>query len=320
MKKQLLIGAMLMGAFFTAQAQVSYSFEQLEGFEVGPLLIDEQTGEGQNGWLAFNPFAEIISTDATEGSNSLYIGTSNELQEDFGFAVSPEFTNVTGDITFSYDVKISEFAEGGSTFHIALESAAEEMVTSRILFLPDGTCVYVNEDEVGDPQYYYLGTVIDEDTFEPFVAEANTWYNIRIEHNFTEGNIEFYVDDVLLGASVVWAAASADIAIFGSDNGSSTVTIDNVEINGDTAGINENLAASLSVFPNPATDVIKVANAENILVNGIVVTDLNGRTVKTAKFNGVAEAQINVSDLASGIYMMTISSDKGTTTKKIVKN
>ncbi|MCW4470174.1 T9SS type A sorting domain-containing protein [Flavobacterium sp. MFBS3-15] len=97
------------------------------------------------------------------------------------------------------------------------------------------------------------------------------------------------------------------------------ITLDNVTVTG-TAGTNENLASQLSVFPNPATNVINVINNKNILVNGIQIVDLNGRTVKSAKFDGVTEAQVNISDLANGVYMMTVSSDKGTMTQKIVKN
>ncbi len=322
MKKQLLAGAFLLASFLTAQAQISYSFETSEGFEVGSLGVSETTNEGQNGWIAQNPFAEIISTDATDGSNSLFIGTSNIPQTTQFFAVSPQFTNVAGDITFSYDVKISEFSETASEFMIALESGADEMVTSRILFDIDGRWLYVNEDAEGELGYYYLGTISgteEEPVFTPFIAEANTWYNVEVIHNFTEGFIEFYVDGNLLGASVVWAAESADVAIFGSNNADSTITVDNVVINGsETAGVNENVLSNLSVFPNPSKDVVNVT--VDALVNAITVTDLNGRTVKTAKFDGVSEAQVNVSDLSAGIYMMTIASDKGTTTKKIVKN
>ena len=50
------------------------------------------------------------------------------------------------------------------------------------------------------------------------------------------------------------------------------------------------------------------------------MTDLNGRTIKTANFTNVIDAQINISDLAQGVYMMKIVSDKGTATKKIIKN
>ncbi|OYQ46129.1 hypothetical protein CHU92_01625 [Flavobacterium cyanobacteriorum] len=96
------------------------------------------------------------------------------------------------------------------------------------------------------------------------------------------------------------------------------IALDNIVVNA-TAGTNEALASKLSVFPNPATNVINIANAENILVNGVEIADLNGRIVKSVKFNNVAEAQINVSDLSAGMYLMTVSSDQGTMTKKIVK-
>lgn len=96
--------------------------------------------------------------------------------------------------------------------------------------------------------------------------------------------------------------------------------IDDVVVTTSTLGVNSNLASQFSVFPNPATNVININNADNILVNGVEIIDINGRTVKSAKFDGVSNAQINISDLATGMYMMNIASDKGTTTKKIVKN
>jgi hypothetical protein len=48
------------------------------------------------------------------------------------------------------------------------------------------------------------------------------------------------------------------------------------------------------------------------------MTDLNGRTVKSEKVNA-AEGQISVSDLATGVYMMRITTDQGVAVKKIVK-
>jgi hypothetical protein len=57
-----------------------------------------------------------------------------------------------------------------------------------------------------------------------------------------------------------------------------------------------------------------------MLVNGVTIADLNGRTVKNVSFEGVANAQVNVADLASGLYIMNVTSDKGMATKKFVKN
>jgi len=86
-----------------------------------------------------------------------------------------------------------------------------------------------------------------------------------------------------------------------------------------TTGVKDVAASKLSVYPNPATSVVTVKGTD-ALVSNVAIADINGRTVKTVKFAGVAEAQVNVSDLASGVYVMTIASDKGTTTQKIVKN
>ena len=79
-------------------------------------------------------------------------------------------------------------------------------------------------------------------------------------------------------------------------------------------------ASKFSVSPNPANDFINISNSDNILVSGISITDLNGRVVKQNSYVNISDIQVNVSDLASGMYMMTITSDKVTFTKKIVKN
>lgn len=102
-----------------------------------------------------------------------------------------------------------------------------------------------------------------------------------------------------------------------SEGNTGVLVVYEVEITG-LAGTNDNTIANLSVFPNPSNNVVNVT--ADALISNVAIVDLNGRTVKSAKFDGVSEASVNVSDLASGIYMMTVSSDKGTTTKKIVKN
>lgn len=82
----------------------------------------------------------------------------------------------------------------------------------------------------------------------------------------------------------------------------------------------EFIASKFSVSPNPANDFITVSNSENIIVNRISITDLNGRVVKQNSYENVSNIQVNVSDLSSGVYMMNITSDKGSVTKKIIKN
>lgn len=74
----------------------------------------------------------------------------------------------------------------------------------------------------------------------------------------------------------------------------------------------------ISVYPNPSKDVINVNSSINSF-NSISIVDLNGRVVKNVNFDAVTEAQINISDLASGVYVMNVTSEKETFSKKIVK-
>ncbi|QYJ67710.1 T9SS type A sorting domain-containing protein [Flavobacterium litorale] len=99
-----------------------------------------------------------------------------------------------------------------------------------------------------------------------------------------------------------------------------SLVLDTVSISGPTANVVDVDATEFAVYPNPATNVINVANANNSLLSAINIVDLNGRTVKSMKYDGATQAQINISDLASGVYIMNIASDRGTITKKIVKN
>jgi hypothetical protein len=81
---------------------------------------------------------------------------------------------------------------------------------------------------------------------------------------------------------------------------------------------NQFLASSFSVSPNPARNLVTISNTTDALINNAEVVDMNGRVVKTQKIANITEAQINVSDLAHGVYMVKVSSDRGNVTKKLV--
>ena len=75
-------------------------------------------------------------------------------------------------------------------------------------------------------------------------------------------------------------------------------------------------AQNFSAFPNPATNVLNIANKSNSAINSIQITDMNGRTVKQVK--GMVE-QINISELNAGVYFLKVTSNQGTGTTKIIK-
>ena len=95
---------------------------------------------------------------------------------------------------------------------------------------------------------------------------------------------------------------------------------DTFSINTGTLTTNDFVSNQFSVFPNPVKNVLSITNAPDINVSAIAITDLNGRIVKKQSFNNISNITVNVSDLAVGVYMLNITSDKGIATKKIIKN
>ena len=121
----------------------------------------------------------------------------------------------------------------------------------------------------------------------------------------------------------VYTAPAAGIYYFGfNDNSAATATAVNMRL--DTfsfttnLGTNDFLSSKFSVYPNPVNNVINFSNDQNAVVSTVDLTDLNGRIIKSLKVNAT-EGQISVSDLATGMYMMKITTDQGIAVKKIVK-
>ncbi|WP_426058689.1 GEVED domain-containing protein [Hymenobacter sp. B1770] len=79
------------------------------------------------------------------------------------------------------------------------------------------------------------------------------------------------------------------------------------------------LADQYTLFPNPATNVLRIArpaNADPEQPFAVSVHDLRGSEVRGLSF---ADGQLNVSVLRSGIYMLTISDGSSTTHQRFVK-
>lgn len=89
----------------------------------------------------------------------------------------------------------------------------------------------------------------------------------------------------------------------------------NVVVNSSCLGTSETSALkdNIKVYPNPFTDVLNISQAEN--VKSISVTDLAGRLLKTIEKPSSA---INLSDLKSGMYLVTFYLKDGT--QKTVKS
>jgi hypothetical protein len=202
------------------------------------------------------------------------------------------------------------------------------------------------------PSYYWImnntvGAVSNNWLFTPAVSlqageqvTATFWLRCGTTRSlrFTVGNAstpaaqttQIWANNALLLTSYaqqttpVFTAPSAGIYYFAFNDISvaaagtaATLRLDTVSMTS-VLGTNDFLSSNFSVFPNPVKNVINFSNDANAVVSLVEMTDLNGRVIKSQKVNAT-EGQISVSDLATGMYMMKITTDQGVAVKKIVK-
>lgn len=90
-----------------------------------------------------------------------------------------------------------------------------------------------------------------------------------------------------------------------------TFYMDNINLKVGGSGVQNVELASLSVYPNPASEYL-IASADGI-VDCIQLTSLNGTTVAVAKGN-----VLNVSEIAEGTYLANIYTAAGRAVRKVV--
>ena len=145
-----------------------------------------------------------------------------------------------------------------------------------------------------------LGKKVSENLNDYTVIED---YPFLENDNFENFKIQFHVPE----------AGTYYIAFYAYNNQYS-MFLDNFEIQ-DNVGINdaENAASFVTLYPNPAQDIINLRSIDNM--STVNVFDVFGKNVANYEVSG-NEAQVNVSKLASGMYVAKIATENGIVVKK----
>lgn len=154
---------------------------------------------------------------------------------------------------------------------------------------------YINDYPV-DSAYFFLADFRFADNSKDYIAK--NWHTVDLSH-FPAG-IEF------IGFSFQSSQRSGKW-----NNTPDYVAIDNINYSIVTGFENELASSKISIYPNPANDKITVAGAD---IKSVEIVNLNGETVLSS-----TTSNINISDLASGIYVVKIADNKSNvTTQKLV--
>jgi hypothetical protein len=183
-------------------------------------------------------------------------------------------------------------------------------------YLVDGLAFW-NANAPGPGQTGIQGVVIssseDGVTYTPITGAPSTFAQVMSptsaaeQFSFTAVTASFIRFDVLSNyADPGNLVAFAEVAFSGVE----------------TLGVTDSvLAEAISLYPNPASDIINISNNSNVELEGITVYDMNGRIVIQHNVTNNSRHQtINVSELSSGIYMAQVKSAQAHTIKRIIKN
>lgn len=171
------------------------------------------------------------------------------------------------------------------------------------------------------------------------VLSPNTWVRIGVSFNKTSGQVRWKGPG--FNGQVTGAAAGTDpdrvslVSTSGSvttptvitNTAAATTLFDNLNVRASSTdtllsvALPEVASADLQVYPIPAHQYVTV-NSTNarVGVQQIVIADLNGRIVRQIQVSDSSQVQVDIADLNTGVYLMKIISDQGTTERKIVKN
>ncbi|MGL2966630.1 T9SS type A sorting domain-containing protein [Flavobacterium sp. XGLA_31] len=73
---------------------------------------------------------------------------------------------------------------------------------------------------------------------------------------------------------------------------------------------------NITISPNPSSEWITIESKSNATINTIQIYDMNGRKVLE---DNDGKSTVNISALSKGMYMVTMNSDYGSSSKKLVK-
>ncbi|WP_312207266.1 T9SS type A sorting domain-containing protein [Epilithonimonas hominis] len=278
--------------------QQTISFESSEGYNLGSVV-------GQKEWAVKtdnvpNSNFKVVTGKASDGNNSVEVTSTNQYTENFTFLFKkiPEYNR----LSVSADVKLEK-----------LDSSDYYLLS--LYYNNNGNYFWA-----GGFNFMFSGKLYaDSDVnFKDLGSwSPGQWYNLRIEiDHVAEKTIKYYLNNQLVHTSPLGPkVVRANDLNFEFDNDGSGFIVDNIIIRDmDQMAVSDVSRSQISIYPNPASEFLNIRTDDKI--KSVRIYSATGNLVKTE--NGHLSI-LNIASLPKGNYMVTIETDKGSETKKIIK-
>lgn len=278
--------------------QQKISFESSEGYNLGSVV-------GQKEWAVKtdnvpNSNFKVVTGNASDGNNSVEVTSTNQYTENFTFLFKkiPEYNR----LSVSADVKLEKL-DSSDYYLLSLyyNNNGNYSWAGGFNFMWSGK-LYADSDV----NFKDLGSWI-----------PGQWYNLRIEIDHVDDkNVKYYLNNQLVHTSPLGPkVVRANDLNFEFDNDGSGFIVDNIIIRDmDQMAVSDVSRSQISIYPNPASEFLNIRTDDKI--KSVRIYSATGNLVKTE--NGHLSI-LNIASLPKGNYMVTIETDKGSETKKIIK-
>src|SRR5690554_25832 len=330
MKKNILLAITCVLVSSLGSAQVLFE-EDFNSYPAGHLNTDYTgTTAGQGGWLTerhANASATAMVAPETGKGNVLIMTTNSTVYEYISILqgdgiIDTLWNNRTAGnnvLKFEYEIYGSgtfyvggsiERQGGGSLMNIAFVTTSFHSILA-----------------------YYFQSQNNQFTLKQYDATTfpyNMWIKAELFIDYNAQKAYFYIPTLNLFKTIDLTLVHIPSNIILYNNSfrlGSIVKFDNIKLTAlqsvpayiDALSANEWVSSAFNLYPNPAANVVNITNSENMLVQQVAVYDITGKQLSIQTFNNQVEIQLNVENLASGVYMLHIETNAGTAVKKLIK-
>jgi hypothetical protein len=315
----------------TLESPVCVSFPIIEHFD----YTEASTLESQNAWSKANSGDDMLIAAGNLDYPGLETSIGNKITFDgTGSETYTAFPDVTSGIVYaSFLLKVTDISnitdltDGG---YIAALAGSTSDYDARLWVRP-------NPDASGTTFDIGFGAVSSNPTFTTATYIVNDVIFVVLAYNMTDSTVSAWINPETASfegtaptATISGTDAAAVINLFilrqDSTNETPFIEFDALRIstswadvtpNDVTASTLKNAIEGFAAYPNPVTNKEFTISSRSTSVKEVAIFNLLGKQVLSSSFSGV-KSNVDVSTISAGIYILKVTEEGKTATKKLV--
>ena len=303
--------ALLLGAFsFSSYAQIEL-LDDFESYTSGSSICSQATH-----WRAWSGVDEdcpsVVDDEAFSGLQSLYL-SGNEFDEILLLVLSAPTTGV-------YTMDFFAYIPAGKSGYFNMQAARtpDGMPWNQALM---GGHVFFNCDGASGGLGMVSGEMDCSAFDQTFIYPEDQWFEVTCVYDLDNQVWDMFIDYIqfvfdqpfAFGSQVFVELAAFD---FYSASANNEMYIDDMVLGNPQIGVQDFTTNKFSVYPNPVKDMLNIKSSNT--VDNVTVYDLLGKVVLQENPGTISPA-INMSNLASGSYLVKVTIGNSSKTVKVLK-